>query len=108
MSAAGEMLFTFVACDDLKHIWESIAIPSDAWGHTNFDNLSAAQGFATAFAKHCALLAKNPDLGMAREELLHEMRSSTFQKYVIFYRVRGKQIEVVRVLRTARDIESSA
>ena len=108
MSATGEMLFTFIACQDLKRIWESIAIPTDVWRHTNSDNLAAAQGFATDFSRHCALLAKNPDLGLPREELLHELRSSTFEKYVIFYRLRGKSVEVVRVLRKTRDIEPSA
>lgn len=104
MTAPAEMFFTFVACADLKRIWESTAISTDAWRHSGFDNLAAAQGFAAGFEAHCALLARNPEIGLPREDLMHGMYSSIFQRYVIFYRVRGPRIEVVRVLRRSRDV----
>lgn len=104
MSASPEMAFTFLACADLKRIWESIAMPSDMWGGTDSENLSAAQDFARKFEAHCELLASNPEMGPARDELLDRMRSSSFQKHVIFYRMRGERVEVVRVLRASRDV----
>ena len=108
MSASGELRFTFLACADLKHIWDAIGMPSDPWGMTASDNLAAAQAFATEFARHCPLLAKSPELGLEREELQNGLRSSSFRKYVIFYRVRGDSVEVMRILRSMRDVEPPA
>lgn len=108
MSTACEMAFTFLACADLKHIWESIAMPTDIWGARVSENLSAAEDFAEKFPRHCELLTANPEMGRARDELLHGMQSSSFQKYVIFYRVRGERVEVLRVLRDSRDLGPEA
>lgn len=105
MSKPREMGFTFLACADLRRIWDAIAMPDDMWGVTAATNLAQAEAFAEKFARHCELLAANPDLGADRGELLHGMRSSPFQKYVIFYRARGEGVEVVRVLRATRDTE---
>lgn len=105
MTVGREMVFTFVACADLKRIWDSIAIPTDVWAHTDSDNLSEAQRFSVGFERHCALLAQDPDLGVQRPELMHELRSSRFQRFVIFYRVRGPRVEVMRVLKRNRDVD---
>ena len=108
MSDVQQVQFTFLACSDLKVIWEAIASPRDNWGVTVADNLAAAREFAAGFSRHCSLLASNPEMGPARGELQHDVRSSRFQKYVVFYRVRGDRIEVLRVLRAARDVEPAA
>lgn len=97
------MSFTFLAVADLRSICDAISMPTDMWGVTASQNLTRAKEFADKFARHCSLLAANPDLGADRGELLHGMRSSPFQKYVIFYRARGESVEVVRVLRATRD-----
>ena len=103
MSAARTLNFTFLAVADLRAICDAIALPTDMWGVSAAQNLARAQEFAAKFERHCALVAENPDLGADRAELLHGMRSSPFQKYTIFYRSRGDVVEVVRVLRAARD-----
>lgn len=108
MSAQEPVQFTFLACADLKRIWEAIAAPADIWGTSLSDNLAAAGAFATEFANHCQLIASNPELGLERDELQHGMRSSTIRKYVIFYRVRGSTVEVMRILGANRDVEGSA
>lgn len=102
MSANG-LAFTFLACADVKAIWESIAMPSNPWGAEVSEKLQAAQAFADRFARHCELLAQNPDMGPARDELVHGLRSSAFERYAVFYRVRGERVEVVRVLPAERD-----
>ena len=51
-------------------------------------------------------LAENPRIGRSREELAPELRSFPFQDYVIFYRPIDNGVEIVRVLRGSRDIES--
>lgn len=102
---SGETLvFTFVACADLKRISESIATPPDLWSTSTTDNVAAAEDFASQFARHCEVLAKTPQLGTARDDLQQGIRSSSFRKYVIFYRVRGARLEVVRVLHAWQDL----
>ncbi|HYC38686.1 MAG TPA: type II toxin-antitoxin system RelE/ParE family toxin [Usitatibacter sp.] len=106
MSATAEgrdIRFTFLAVSDLRAICDAIAMPTDMWGVTASQNLARAQEFAGKFARHCALVAANPDLGTDRGDLLHNLRSSTFGKLVIFYRSRGDSVEVLRVLRASRD-----
>jgi plasmid stabilization system protein ParE len=97
------MNFTFLAVADLRRICDAIAMPTDRLGVTAAGNLALAQAFAEKFARHCELLAGNPELGTDRKELLHGLRSTSFQSYVIFYRSRGDTVEVVRVLRASRD-----
>lgn len=101
---AATMQFTFLACDDLGHIWDAIAMPSGMWGSSAAANATEAQTFVRDFEKHCTLLAENPDMGRERGELQFGMRSSMLRKYKIFYRVRGESIEVIRVLNASRDI----
>lgn len=98
-----EMAFTFLACADVKRVWEAITIPSNIWGATVSEGLAAGQDFAKGFARHCELIAENPEMGSEREGLQHGLRSSQFRKCVIFYRVRGPRVEVLRVLRADRD-----
>ena len=100
MSAA-PIRFTFLACADLRRIWEAIAMPNEPWGATAADRLAQAQAFAAKFSRHCELLAANRELGAERDDLLRGLRSSSFQQLAIWYRSRGEILEVVRVLRAA-------
>ena len=100
MSAAS-MRFTFLACADLRRIWESIAMPTDPYAGNAPERLEQAQAFAERFTRHCELLSENPDAGAERNDLVHGLRSSPFQKYEIWYRSRGAMVEVVRVLRAS-------
>jgi toxin ParE1/3/4 len=106
MTATSRVQFTFQACADLNNIWESIAIPSDLWGSTNAEHLAAARSFAEKLEQLCQLLALHPEMGPLRNYLQEGMRSVLFQRYVIFYRVRGNCVEVIRVLRATREIDA--
>lgn len=108
MSSAPEMVFTFIACADLKRICESLATSADRWGGSGQQNQAAADDFARDFARHCDLLAENPDIGVARDDLQHGLHSSAFRKHMIFYRLRAGRIEVLRVIAAARDVPGSA
>jgi toxin ParE1/3/4 len=46
-------------------------------------------------------------MGRAREELAADLRSFPFGRYVIFYTPVDGGIDVVRVLRSARDIDAA-
>ena len=98
------VMFTFVACADLKRISETIATPADLWSTSVSDNVAAAEDFAGEFSRHCQLLAKNPAMGTERDELQAGLRSTPFRKYVVFYRIRGERLEILRVLRAGQDL----
>jgi len=52
-------------------------------------------------------LCSHPNMGRQREELAPRIRSLPYHRYVIFYRVDAKILEIVRVLHGARDVEGS-
>ncbi len=106
MVATSRVQFTFQACADLNDIWESIAMPSDLWGSTNAEHLTAARNFAEKLEQLCQLMALHPEMGAPRNVLQEGIRSLVFQRYVIFYRVRGNCVEVIRVLRATREIDA--
>lgn len=108
MSSSSELQFTFLACDDLAGICDAVAAPFDMWGSRQAANAAATQTFVREFTAHCQLLADNPALGRERNELSFGARSLIFQKYTIFYRVRGESIVILRVLRSSRDMGASA
>ena len=108
MSDAAELKFTFLACDDLAGIWDSIASPIGLYGTRNAGDAAATQAFVHEFTAHCELLTANPELGRELDSLIFGMRSSAFQKYSIFYRVRGRSIVILRVLRSSRDVGITA
>jgi toxin ParE1/3/4 len=54
-----------------------------------------------------ALLAKFPHMGKSREvDLGPNRRSFAVNNYVIFYRVRSGQVEILRVLHGRRDVHA--
>lgn len=95
--------FTFLACADVKRIWEAIAMPSTPWGTEVAERQKAGELFSQRLARHCDLLAANPEIGVRRDDLVHGLRSSAFERCTLFYRIRGDRVEVVRVLPADRD-----
>jgi len=83
------------ALEDLAEIWAYIADGS----------LRHADAFAAAINRELRDLARHPLIGRARPELLSDLRSFPFGRYVIFYLPRKRGIEVVRVLHGARDLK---
>jgi plasmid stabilization system protein ParE len=106
MNASSRMQFTFQACADLNAIWETLATPSDRWGTTHAEHLAAARSFTEQFEQLCQLLTLHPEMGLPRNELQEGIQSLLFQRYVIFYRIRGNCVEIIRVLRAARDVDA--
>ncbi len=106
MTAASRLQFTFQAVADVNNIWESIATPSDLWGSTNAEHLAAARSFAEKLEQLCQLLTLHPEIGQRRNTLQEGIRSLLFQRYVIFYRIRGNCVEVMRVLRASREVDA--
>ena len=50
-------------------------------------------------------LCKQPHLGRPRNEVRHSLRSITYVSHVVFYRITGRRIWIVRVLHASRDVQ---
>lgn len=69
-------------------------------------DLLAADRFLDQIDEIAHLIASQPEMGRARDELLARLRSFPVGAFVLFYRPLKSGIEVVRVLRGSRDIPS--
>jgi len=78
---------------------------AEIWAYIVEDSLRQADVFAAAINREIRDLARHPLIGRARPELLTELRSLPFGRYIIFYLPRKRGIEVVRVLHGARDLK---
>jgi toxin ParE1/3/4 len=83
---------------DLKSHWRYIA----------HDNLPAADRLLDAAEETFKLIAESPDIGSQRSfRKLSGIRSravSGFQNYLVFYRIQGKTVVIVRVLHGMRNL----
>lgn len=77
------------------------------------DNLGAAERFLAAFDRDVRTLADMPGIGAKREfpnPKLAGPRSlpiTGFTKYLIFYRYDAREVQILRVIHGARDIEKA-
>ncbi|MCI0334122.1 MAG: type II toxin-antitoxin system RelE/ParE family toxin [Planctomycetes bacterium] len=67
------------------------------------DKPGAALRHVERLEEACWMLAKNPQSGAARDDLIPNLRAWSVGKYVIFFRAADDGIEVVRVVHRARD-----
>lgn len=81
---------------DLLEIWDYIADDSEA----------RADAFIARFDEKFRLLAERSGLGRPRDELAEGLRSFPVGRYVIFFRSIPNGVEIVRVLHSARDINT--
>jgi toxin ParE1/3/4 len=75
----------------------------DYIGETDSAN---ALDFVTRIQLTCDRIAQMPGMGRKRDDLSKGLRSFPVEKYVIFYRRVKDDIEIVRVLHGARNIET--
>ena len=92
----GQVITSPEARADLLEIWEYIAA----------DNPQAADGVLSAINHKAQMLPTHPEMGRAREELAAGIKSLAAGSYLIFYRIGGSDIEIVRVLHSSREIQS--
>lgn len=85
------------AAEDIAEVWEHIAE----------DNLAAADRWVDQLDEQFRLLATQPLMGRARNELSPRLRSFPFGRYVIFYEPLDDGLDVVRLLHSARDVDST-
>ena len=76
------------------------------------DNLDAAEGFLVAAEKTFQLLGRMPGIGklcrFSNPQLsgIRQYPIKGFKNYLIFYRATDSEVEVLRVLHGARDLEA--
>ena len=78
----------------------------DIWDHIAEDTVAAADRWVDRLDEKLHLIATQPLMGRARDELLAKLRSFPFGRYVIFYLPSEDGIDVVRVLHSARDVDT--
>lgn len=78
----------------------------EIWDYIADDSMDAADRWVDQLDEKFQLIATQPMMGRAREELETGLRSFPFGRYVIFYMPMGSGIDVVRVLHGARDIDA--
>ena len=78
----------------------------EIWDYIADDSLAAADRWVDRLDVQFRLLAAQPMMGRARDELAPGVRSFPFGRYVVFYVPLDDGIDVVRVLHGARDIDA--
>lgn len=69
-------------------------------------NRSVADRYATAFDEKHQLLARFPELGHTRPEIAPHVRSVLVHPYVLFYRLEGETVQILRILHGKMDLGS--
>ena len=69
------------------------------------DNLTAALGFYDEIDRLLTMVAQYPEMGEAVDQLSPGLRRFTHGNYVLFYHDVDDEIELIRVLHGARDID---
>lgn len=78
----------------------------DIWLYVSQDNPEAADRLLDDIETTCLLLAKQPQLGVARPEIGNECRIFPVGRYLILNRISPNGIEVVRVSHGARRLDA--
>ena len=67
------------------------------------DSPNAAERWSETVISKCERIGKTPGMGTARSDVDPALRALPVGKYLIFYRLSGPDVEIVRVLHGARD-----
>jgi toxin ParE1/3/4 len=78
----------------------------DIWFYVAQSDEVAADLLIAKILDKFPMLAKFPNMGKKRDDLLEGLRSLPLKPYVIFYNRTSDRIEIVRVLHQSRDIEN--
>ena len=70
----------------------------EIWLYVAQDKLGAADRLIDRLRLKCDLLARNPLAGRARPDLGLGIRSFPVDRYVVYYLVTGRGVEVARIL----------
>lgn len=77
----------------------------DIWLYVAEDQPLNADRLLDQFNHTLHQLLDMPTMGIERPELAPELKSFPVSNYILYYRVSGNQLQLVRVLSSARDID---
>jgi plasmid stabilization system protein ParE len=83
---------------DLDQIWDYVAEQSDS--------TATADRLIDTIIERFDLLGNYPEAGLARDDLGKGRRTFPVGNYVILYRVRGKDVLILRVAHSKRDLDT--
>ncbi|OFZ97314.1 MAG: plasmid stabilization protein [Betaproteobacteria bacterium RIFCSPLOWO2_02_FULL_62_17] len=78
----------------------------EIWDYIAEESVAAADRWVDRLDEQFRVLATQPMMGRARDELAPGVRSFPFGRYVVFYVPLDDGIDVVRVLHGKRDIDA--
>jgi toxin ParE1/3/4 len=84
------------AAADLEQIWSYIVEQSG--------DVEIARRFVATITDRFYLLSSNPQMGRPRDQFGLRMRSHPVGNYLIFYRIAGTDVRILRVLHGRRDL----
>lgn len=79
----------------------------DLWLHIAQENLVAADKILDDIETQCRLIATQPYMGRARDEIAAGLRSFPVGRYILFYRTLIDGVEIIRILHGARDTDNA-
>ena len=78
----------------------------DIWVYIAEDSPVNADHYVDKLYDTGILLAENPGIGTERPDLMDELQSFPVDHYILFYRRKNDNIEMIRVLHASRDVYS--
>jgi toxin ParE1/3/4 len=94
----------------MAKVFYSALAAKDVWENAEYisrDKPDAAYRWVESVESTCELLAGNPEIGERRQSSRHgPCRSFTCGNYVIFYRGVVDGVEIIRIVRGERDLDS--
>lgn len=92
----GKVLFTRRAREDLLDLWVYLAEHS---------SVSVADRIYDTIEEQCAVLRPHSLIGRARPEIAADARSLVIKRWIVLYRIAGEDVQIVRVVDGARDLD---
>lgn len=83
---------------------EAVADYEDIQRHISEDCPERARRFVEELRSHARLIATHPLSYRVRPDFGRDMRAVTFRGYLLFYRVVGNDMRLLRVMHGARDL----
>ena len=78
----------------------------DIWLYIAEDQPINADRLLDRFNDMLVKLTEMPRMGIDRSELIQGLKSYPVGKYILYYRINGNDLELVRVLSSSRDIDN--
>lgn len=88
----------------VRHTHRARADLLDIWLEIASKNLAAADRLYDRFEARVRVLGEYPEIGTARPDVATEARMLIEGSYLILYRIRADDVQIVRVLHGARDV----